>query len=266
MNNVFTKLTHIAGGKGWAFDQFMDFLPSDFGGIYLPFVGRADIIQILRAHGDERHVFASDISIRLALCHLAVRDCPEKVISVLEEHRQKHSPDYYVEIRDRFHPKMPLAQAGGDYVYISRNAYWGVLRMSVDGRCTNINARTNFNFSPEAVRKHSQVLRNTTVVAEDYAATAMRAKPGDLVILDPPYPDEGSVYGCLGFTTEDHYRLRNVCDELNRKQVLFLMTNGDTPFIRHIYRNFSIQTIEAPRTLGRAKNGGTKTELVITNY
>ena len=161
---------------------------------------------------------------------------------------------------------MPLAQAGGDYVYISRNAYWGVIRMAPEGRCTNVNARTNFNFNSDDVRKHAMFLRNTTIIAEDYAATAMRAKPGDLVILDPPYPNQGSVYGCLSFSTEDHYRLRNVCDELNRKHVLFLMTNGDTPFIRHIYRNFCISELEAPRTLGRAKNGGISTELLVTNY
>lgn len=266
MSTNFSKMTHIAGGKGWTFNQFMGFLPPEIGDIYLPFIGRADIIQILRAHSVEKHIYASDISVRLVLCHLAVKDCPDEVISILEEHRQKHTPDYYIAIRDRFHPKMPLAQAGADYIYISRNAYWGVLRMSANGRCTNVNARTRFNFSPEAVLKHSHFLRNTTLVAEDYAATAMRAKPGDLVILDPPYPDQGSVYGCLGFSTDDHYRLRNVCDELNRKQVHFLMTNGNTNNIRFIYRKYVISELEAPRTLGRAKNGGSSTELLVTNY
>ena len=266
MSTGFTKLIYIAGGKGWTRDHFTGFLPTEYGNIHMPFLGRADVLQILRAHGVEDHIVASDISTRLVRCHLAVKDCPDEVVSVLEEHRHKHSSDYYIKIRDRFRPDMPLPQAGADYIYISRNAYRGIIRMSPGGRCTNVNARAKFNFKSEAVYKHSEFLRNTTIVAEDYAPTAMRSKPGDLVILDPPYPNQGSVYGCLAFSGEDHYRLANVCRALDRRNVLFLLTNGDTPFIRHIYRDFCSQTIEAPRTLGRAKNGGKSTELLVTNY
>jgi DNA adenine methylase len=244
----------------------MDFLPSEYGDIYLPCIGRADIIQILRAHGQENHINASDINPRLVLCHNAVKRCPEEVISVLEEHRHKHSPDYYLEIRDRFHPNMPLAHAGADHIYIANNAYWGVIRMAAGGQCTNINARTKFNFSPEAVRNHSRFLRSTDILAEDYAATVSLAKPGDLVILDPPYFQQGSVYGCLGFSDDDHYRLRNVCNDLHRRGIHFLVTNSDKDFIRSIYRNFCIKEVVIKRTIRRRKNGGYATELWVTNY
>lgn len=266
MNTKFTKLYDFAGGKLAAANQLMDYLPSEYGDIYLPCLGRSDIIQILRARGIERHIYASDINPRLVLCHNAVQRCPEEVISVLEEHRQKHSPDYYLEIRDRFHPNMPLAHAGADHIYIANNAYWGVIRMGKRGRCTNINARTKFNFSPEAVRNHSRFLQNTTIVAEDYAATSSLARPGDLVILDPPYYQQGSVYGCLGFSTGDHYRLRNACNVLHDRNVLFLLTNSDRNFIRHIYRNFCIKEVVVERTIRRRKNGGYATELWVTNY
>ena len=266
MSTSYTKLFDFAGGKLAAADQLMDYLPPEYGDIYLPCIGRADIIQILRANGAQNNIYASDINPRLVLCHNAVKQCPEEVISVLEEHRHKHSSKYYIEIRDRFHPNMPLAHAGAYNIYIANNAYWGVIRMSAGGRCTNINARTKFNFSPEAVRNHSHFLQNTTIVAEDYAATVSLAKPGDLVILDPPYYRQGSVYGCLGFTTGDHYVLRDACNDLHRRNVLFLLTNSESDFIRHIYRNFCIEEVVINRTLGRRKNGGHATELWITNY
>jgi|GEM_PF-3501047 DNA adenine methylase len=266
MNADFTKLLPWAGSKFWTDDWFMGYLPKEYGVIHMPFGGRLDLLQVLRAHGVETHVHASDISPWLVKCHVAVRDFPEEVISILEEHRQNHSTDYFNSVRDGFGHAMPMAMAGALLVYISRCTYKGIIKISKDGRCTNSNARPVFHFNPDAVRKHSKFLRNTTITAEDYAATAMRAKRGDLVIKDPPYPGEALVHGCLRFTNEDHYRLRNVCNELHRRGVLFLMTNGDTPFIRHIYRNFCIEEIEAPRTLGRAKNGGRAMELVITNY
>ena len=265
MNRRFVKLFYWAGAKYWMRDLLLDCLPMEYGDIYIPFAGRLDYLQILRSLGIEKHVFASDVSLRLAMAHNGVRDFCEDVIPILEEHRRYHSDDYYLAIRDRFSPEMPLAEASADFTYISRNSYRGVIRMSADGRCTNVNARPNFNFDPEDVREHSRFLRNTTIVAEDYSSTVKRAKPGDLVFLDPPY--QGSlVHGCLKFPDNAHYRLRDVCNELDRRGVLFLMTNGPSPYIRHIYRDYRIEGIEAPRILGRAKNGGRDTELLITNY
>ena len=265
MSAVFTKLFHLPGAKWWMDGQTVSLLPTDYGDIHIPFAGRLDLLQSMRRHGVEKHVHASDISVRLVLAHVGVRNHPEEVIEVLEDHRRNHSPDYYLQIRDRFAPDMPPAMAAADYIYISRNSYWGIIRMSADGRCTNLNARTGFNFSPESVRRHADFLRSTTLTAEDFAPAVLKAKAGDLVFLDPPYP-LCHVHGSPRFTDEDHYHLAHVCRSLHRHGVLFIVTNGNTPFIRHIYRHFCISEIEAPRTLGRAKNGGRATELIITNY
>jgi DNA adenine methylase len=267
MNHSFAKLVHWAGTKYWMQDLLPGYLPQEYGDIHICFFGRGDDLQILRGHGIERHVYVSDINERLVLAHLGVRDLPEQVIAVLEEHRRNASKDYYLKVRDRFDPRMPLATTAADQIYLFRNSYKGIAKFAKDGRCTNINARTGFRFNPDTIRRHSCFLRNTTITAEDYAPAVLRAKAGDLVRMDPPYQGGVAVYG-LRFTDEDHYRLRNVCNELHRRRAFFLLTNSDSPFVRHIYRNFCIEEIEAPRTLGRAKNGGraTATELVIRNY
>ena len=265
MSRSFAKIIHWAGSKYWMQDSLMGYLPQEYGDIHIGFFGRGDDLQILRGRGVEKHAFVSDINERLVMMHLGVRDHAEQVMAVLEEHRINASEDYYLKVRDRFDPNMPLATTTADQIYLFSNSYKGIAKFAKDGSCTNVNARTGFSFDPETIRRHSRFLRNTTITAEDYAPAVLRAKPGDLVRLDPPYQGGVTVHG-LRFTDEDHYRLRNVCNELHRRGVLFLMTNGDTPFIRHIYRNFCITEIEAPRTLGWAKNGGRAKELVISNY
>ena len=65
------------------------------------------------------------------------------------------------------------------------------------------------------------------------------------------------------FTNEDHYRYAIAT---NSPPGVLFMTNGDTPFIRHIYRNFCIEEIEAPEDFGAAKNGGRAMELVIMKH
>ena len=265
MNDGFTRLFPYAGNKSMMADSIMGILPDQFGAVHIGFGGRLDQLQHLRNHGYSGHIFASDIFPQLVTTHTAVRDIPEEVISALEEHRRLHSDEYFLEVCSRFSSDSPSITAA-NFIYVSRCTFKGIIKISRNGRCTNSNARPVFHFNPDDVRKHCQFLQNTTLVAEDYAATATRAKPGDLVLFDPPYFGDALVHGCMRFTDDDHSRLRNVCNELNRRNILFLLTNSDTLYVRHIYRNFSIQTIEAPRNLGRAKNGGRAKELVITNY
>ena len=264
MNSIFSKAFIYSGTKYFMLDILMGLLPAEYGDIYMPTFGRGDWGQILRLHGVERHIYASDINLWLVMAHLGIRDYTDEVISLLDIHRQNHSSEYYIRIRDCFIRNMPLAEAAASLIYITVNSYKGVLRMSSCGRCTNVNARTNFTYNPDAIRKHASFLRNTTLVAEDFAATALKAKPGDLVMFDPTYP--GTQTHACRFSTADHIRLAHNCHLLDRKSVLFLVTVPDDPFIRHIYRNFCIEPYEANRVLGRAKNGGKSTELLVTNY
>lgn len=264
MNNTFSKALIYSGTKYFMMDFLMGLLPSMFGDIYMPTFGRGDWGQILRLHGVEQHIYASDINLWLVMAHLGIRDFTDEVISLLEIHRQNHSSEYYIRIRDRFNRNMPLAEAAASLIYITVNSYKGVLRMSSCGKCTNVNARTGFTYNPLAIRNHASFLRNTTLVAEDFAPTALRAKAGDLVMFDPTYP--GTQTHACRFSTADHIRLAHVCHVLDRKSVLFLVTVPDDPFVRHIYRDFCIEPYEAKRTLGRAKNGGISTELLVTNY
>ena len=264
MNSTFSKAFIYSGTKYFMLDSLMGLLPSVFGDIYMPTCGRFDWGQILRLHGVEQHIYASDINLWLVMAHLGIRDYTDEVIALLEVHCQNHSSEYYIRIRDCFNRNMPLAEAAASLIYITVNSYKGVLRISSCGRCTNVNARTTFIYNPVAIRKHANFLRNTTLVAEDFAPTALRAKAGDLVMFDPTYP--GTHTHACRFSTADHIRLAHVCHVLDRKSVLFLVTVPDDPFVRHIYRNFCIEPYEAKRVLGRAKNGGIADEVVITNY
>ena len=264
MKNKFSKAFIYSGTKYFMAESLMDLLPSEYGDIYMPTFGRGDWGQILRTHGVEKHIYASDINLWLVMAHNGIRDHAEEVISLLAVHRHNHSSEYYIRIRDRFNRNMPLPEAAASLIYITANSYKGILRMSADGRCTNVNARKNFVFNPDAIREHARFLQNTTIVAEDFAATARKAKAGDLVMFDPTYP-ETQTHACR-LTTADHIRLAHVCRELDANNALFLETNANDPFVRHLYRDFCIEAYEARRVLAWAKNGGRDTELLITNY
>ena len=74
MNNKFSKAFIYSGTKYFMMDFLMGLLPSVFSDIYMPTCGRFDWGQILRLHGVEKHIYASDINLWLMMAHLGIRD------------------------------------------------------------------------------------------------------------------------------------------------------------------------------------------------
>ena len=45
-----------------------------------------------------------------------------------------------------------------------------------------------------------------------------------------------------------------------------MLTNHDTPFIRDLYKDFKIETVNVKRSINRNALGRTGTELIVTSY
>ena len=106
----------------------------------------------------------------------------------------------------------------------------------------------------------------------DYAEALETADRRSFVYLDPPYHPisaSSSFTGYIqgGWKEEDQIRLRDVCNELHERGVKFLLSNSDCPFIREIYDNYEIRTVQAIRAINSdgAKRGAVN-EVLIKNY
>lgn len=265
MTPRFAKAFYWPGAKWWMRFILSKYVPPKFDVVRIPFFGRGDFLQILRMDGFAGHAVCSDLNPRIVDAHAGIRDFPDEVIKALEVHEARHSYDYYIQVRSRSSTELPAAEKAANTVYLSRSTYKGILKQNAAGEVTTCSARDRFVFDREAILSHSRMLRNTTLASEDFAATMMAAKPGELAVADPSYLDSG-VHGALRFTPADQIRLANACRRLHRLGIHFLVTNSDEPFIRGLYREFVITPVEAPRVLGWARNGGKATELVITNF
>lgn len=259
------KIFPWPGAKWWMGDILHRLLPREFRSLHLPFVGRADILAIMRGNGHEHHAHLSDLNPRLVAAHLGIRDQTDEVIRFLLEHQTRHSPAYFESIRDRYSPGLSAALRAADFIYLMRGTYKGIFKASVAGVCTNTSGIDRVSVNIGAIRRHALTLRNTTITAEDFAPAMMRADEGDLVIADGPFI--GTLgYGGIGFSDADQMRLAHVCRLLDRRGVLFVAMNAPHPYIAHLFRDFNIETVVAPRCLGLVKNGGRTEELVITNF
>ena len=92
----------------------------------------------------------------------------------------------------------------------------------------------------------------------------------EFVYLDPPYYTEGdnfTSYVAGGFGTWHHQRLAWMLRKLHDRGCKFMLSNSNTEFIRDLYKQFRVEVIEAPRTIGAAVvTRKMVKELVIRNY
>lgn len=61
-------------------------------------------------------------------------------------------------------------------------------------------------------------------------------------------------------------RLANLCKKLTEKNVCFLLSSSDSEFIRELYSDFSISTVEVTRMIRFRGNATVVNELFICNY
>lgn len=104
-----------------------------------------------------------------------------------------------------------------------------------------------------------------TLTCGDYRP--LLREPGDKVwiYLDPPYllRDHKSPIYEYAFTADEHVALAS---ELRRCHHAWLLSNGDSPFIRRLYKGFRIRHRRYTGSLPHRKPDRYKTELIITNY
>jgi DNA adenine methylase len=97
-------------------------------------------------------------------------------------------------------------------------------------------------------------------------------REGDWVYIDPPYmplneTSNFTEYTSAGFSTQDHVNLKSFCDELNSRNIKFLMSNSSTQSVRDLYSEYHIDSVSARRSIN--SNGarrGPVDELLISNY
>lgn len=97
-------------------------------------------------------------------------------------------------------------------------------------------------------------------------------KKGDFVYLDPPYvplskTSNFTLYTKDGFDMEMQFKLRDLCNELNSKGVMFMLSNSDTKVVKELYTNYEIKKVYAKRHINANAYGrGKISEILVRNY
>jgi DNA adenine methylase len=266
-----------AGGKTQLLPRFERFYPRERIDRYIePFLGSGAVFFHVKARLKPKTAILCDNNQELIKTFKAVKNHVETLIHALKIHKERHSLDYFKEMRA--HPTQDVVACAARLIYLNKTCFNGLYR---------VNSRGIFNvpmgryakpaiLDEDGLRAASQQLRGVKLEIRDFRTLPRIAKKGDFIYFDPPYypVSETSYFTSYtrdSFGGQDHWDLAQVYAELCQKGCYVMLSNSSNPFIEGLYWRFRkdvhIHRVEARRNINsRVDRRGHVTELVVVNY
>ena len=255
-----------AGGKQALAVPLLTAFPRTFDRYLEPFVGGGALFFALRP----ARAMLADANEWLITTYAAIRDDWQRVVSELGS---------LVNTREEFLRLRSLPPEAGDrftraarFVHLNKTCFRGLFRVNRQG-CFNVpyGAYQRRTHDPENLRAVAALLQGVDLRVGDFSETLADARDGDFVYLDPPYWKLGGHadfdrYTKDKFRAGDHQRLAELCRDLDRRGVRFVLSNSDTPFVRELFGAFTLTTIPSRREIHLDRRRRDASELVIRNY
>lgn len=266
------------GGKRQLLPQIEKYIPKKIDTYYEPFIGGGAVLF----HVQPQKAVINDLNEELINVYKMVQENVSELIEELSNQRKyENTPENYYKIREwdrnsKKLNKMTKIERAARILYLNRTCYNGLYRVNSMGEFnTPFGSYQNPNIVNEAtLRAVHQYFKEAEIqfICGDFEKTVENAKEGDFVYFDPPYAPisktanfTGYIGG--GFGQNEQERLKNLCDKLNEKNVKFLLSNSDCPYIRELYKDYKIISIKAKRSVNaNPKKRGEIGEVLIKNY
>ena len=266
-----------AGGKRQLLEEIHARLPKDLEEhkYYEPFVGGGALLFNL----EHSNAVINDMNWALVNVYRQLQgDMGVIVMSLLDmmdDDLRARGKEYYYEVRTRFNQGLseheettPMAAM---FIFLNKHCFNGLYRVNKKGEFNvPYNNSTASSHDPDNMLKILKFLKSVEIRQGDFEDACRDCTAGDFVFFDSPYAplkdDSFDSYTKEGFPKEDHERLASLFKRLADKGVRCMLTNHDTPFIRDLYKDFKIETVNVRRSINRNTSGRTGTELIVTSY
>lgn len=263
------------GGKRQLLDDLTPLFPKEITSYCEPFLGGGAVLFKLQPNT----AFVNDINSDLIQMYEVIRDDVEGLIAALSEHPNEEEHFYSVRDWDRDskqYQKLSNVQKAARVIYLNKTCYNGLFRVNNAGKFnTPFGHYKNPNIvnapTLRAVSTYFQQAK-ITFYNTDYAAVLSEVPHGTFVYLDPPYDPVSDTSNFTGYTKggfdrNEQIRLRECCDELNRRGIKFMLSNSATEFIMDQYGAYKITVVKAKRAINsNAAKRGQVDEVVVRNY
>lgn len=275
-NRLIVPFLKWVGGKRQLIPEIKKILPRGIlsQSYYEPFIGGGALFFELQP----RRAVINDSNEELINVYRVIKDNPTELIEDLKKH--KNTAEYFYQIRamDRqpLFAKLNNIERASRVIYLNKTCYNGLYRVNSAGEFNSpFGKNRNPNIVNEPVIKAVSNYLNTAeiqILNNDYQLVLQNIPANSFVYLDPPYhpiSDSSNFTGYVkgGWSEKDQIRLRDVCDDMNRKGIKFLLSNSASDFIKDIYSAYHIHQVRANRFVNSVSSKrGQINEFLINNY
>lgn len=250
-----------AGGKSRLLPRILPHVPTSIENYYEPFLGGGAVFLALAARVSGRSHLA-DLNQHLIAAWVAMRDNQSELRPLLDWYLENDSKEFYYEVRSTV--PSGLVETAARFLYLN-GVSWNHLWRE-NSRTGAMNApwgdRRFKGIDDAAMKTVGEVLARADIVAADFREALDGATRGDFVYLDPPYlpiftrPDiekeptaKFNKYTAKTFEMTDLIDLAEICAELSRRGVRWVMSNRDTASVHELFPDAKIIQFTTHRSL-----------------
>ena len=249
------------GGKSRLVSRILPHAPTNIRNYYEPFLGGGAVFLACASRVSGRSYLA-DLNDHLVAAWVAMRDCQSELRPLLDWYLKNDSKEFYYEIRSA--KPVGLVDKAARFLYLNAvswnhlwrensrtgamNAPWGDRKFKVMGEANMKSVR--------------DILARADIVAADFREVLDTATCGDFVYLDPPYlpvfsrPDvekeptaKFNKYTAKPFEMSDLIELAEICGNLSKRGVRWVMSNRDTASVSDLFPGAEIIRFTTHRSL-----------------
>ncbi len=275
-NKLVAPFLKWVGGKRQIIPMILTHLPKNVSTLNYcePFIGGGALFF----HLEPKKAIINDFNDELINVYKVIKNNLEELLIDLKKHQ--NTSEYFYQIRslDRqplFH-ELTNVEHASRIIYLNKTCFNGLYRVNSLGEFNSpFGKYTNPNIVNEPVlRAVSKYLNSSdiTIINGDYEIVLNAVNADTFVYLDPPYhplSESSSFTGYVqgGWTEKHQIKLKEACDDLDKKGVKFLLSNSSAPFIKELYSEYKIHSINATRSINSdGEKRGQIEELLIKNY
>ena len=265
-----------AGGERQLLPAITDRLPQNWDSYFEPFIGGGAVLFDLQPE----HAVINDINEALVNLYKQVQSSVETLMIEVDTIDQglasaSDPKEYYYSVRARYNAFLSEGthnlSSAALLLFLNKHCFNGLYRVNAKG-LFNVpyNGSSAVSYSKENLIAASKYLSSVTILRGDFEAACAEAKKGDFVFFDSPYaplnPTSFEAYTKEGFSREEHIRLSNLFKELTERGCHCMLTNHNTPFIRDLYQEFTVEEVQVRRSINSDASKRTGTEVIVRNY
>ena len=249
------------GGKARLLPRILPYVPTSIGNYYEPFLGGGAVFLACASRVSGRSHLA-DLNEHLVAAWVAMRDYQAELRPLLDRYLANDSKEFYYEVRSA--TSLGLVEKAARFLYLN-GVSWNHLWRE-NSRTGAMNApwgdRSFKGMNDATMKSIGDVLSRADIYVADFREVLDNATRGDFVYLDPPYlpvftrpgvekepTAKFNKYTAKTFEMSDLIELAEICADLSRRGVRWVMSNRDTASVSDLFPGAEIIRFTTHRSL-----------------